>query len=193
MNKALIVVDVQNDFCEGGSLPVEGGGKVAENITKYLSHSADDYKVIVATKDWHPLDWEKKGFEHFSHEPDYTDSWPPHCRSGTQGAQFHPDLSLSDVNMIFFKGQDAAAYSGFEGKSVDGLELLDYLKRQEIEEVDVVGLALDYCVRATAKDSQRLGFKTFVITNLTASVTPETGDLALEELDRAGVRFLVDA
>ncbi|HLS76096.1 MAG TPA: nicotinamidase [Nocardia sp.] len=182
MNRALIIVDVQNDFCEGGSLAVAGGTAVAEQINAHLAGS--EYAAVVATRDHH-ID----PGAHFSDTPDYVDSWPPHCRVGTPGAQFHPALDTTGVQEIFSKGEYAAAYSGFEGAAADGSSLTDWLRARDIQAVDVVGIATDHCVRATALDARAAGFDTRVLLDLTAGVAPETVRRALAELRAAGVEL----
>jgi nicotinamidase/pyrazinamidase len=178
--KALIITDVQNDFCEGGSLAVVGGQTVACAITDYLADHHYDH--VIATKDFHV---EPGG--HFSDHPDYANSWPPHCVAGTFGADFHPALDTSSIEAVFTKGAYAAAYSGFEGSDETGASLADWLHRHRVDEVDVVGIATDYCVRATATDAARAGFKTRVLVNLTAGVERATSDAALDDLRRIGV------
>jgi nicotinamidase/pyrazinamidase len=188
MSRALIVVDVQNDFCEGGSLAVAGGADVAFRIGELLHHwhEADpderDYAYVVATRDHHI---EPGG--HFSADPDYRESWPPHCVVGTDGVSFHPNLDPQPFDSIFDKGEYAAAYSGFEGKNHDGTTLADWLRSNGVTGVDVCGIATDYCVKATALDARREGFETRVLTHLTAGVAPGTTDAALAELHTAGV------
>ena len=184
--KALIVVDVQNDFCEGGSLAVEGGAEVARRITDLLRHhdyDQVDYDYVVATQDWH-ID----PGAHFSPEPDYRDTWPPHCEVGTPGADFHPAFDATGVDAIFHKGHYSAAYSGFEGASVaDGQPLAEWLRARDVDAVDVVGIATDHCVRATAADAVAAGFATRVLLDLTAGVSPTTTAAALDALRAAGV------
>lgn len=181
MTRALVVVDVQNDFCEGGSLGVAGGSAVAAAV----GERARDYPVVVATQDWHvdPGD-------HFSDDPDFAASWPVHCLASGPGSDFHPSLDLSDVRAVFRKGEHAAAYSGFEGTTtVAGREvpLADWLREHEIEAVDVVGIATDHCVRATALDAAAEGFTTRVLLDLTAAVAPDSRERALTEMRAAGV------
>jgi len=178
--KALIVVDVQNDFCEGGSLAVAGGAAVAAAISRHVS--AGGYDHVVATRDHH-ID----PGPHFSDTPDYVDSWPPHCRAGTAGASFHPDLDVAPIEAVFSKGAHAAAYSGFEGADPAGRSLAEWLRERDVEAVDVVGIATDHCVRATALDAARAGLHTTVLLEFTAGVAPATVDSALAELARAGV------
>jgi nicotinamidase/pyrazinamidase len=178
--RALIVVDVQNDFCEGGSLAVEGGAAVAAAISGHLRTTAYDH--VVATRDHH-ID----PGAHFSAAPDYVDSWPPHCRAGTPGASFHPELDVAPIEAVFSKGEHAAAYSGFEGAEPGGTGLADWLRDRGVDTVDVVGIATDHCVRATALDAAAAGFATTVLLDLCAGVAPETTERALEQLRGAGV------
>jgi nicotinamidase/pyrazinamidase len=188
MKRALIVVDVQNDFCEGGSLAVTGGAEVAHRIGTLLHHwsnkdpQAPPYDVVVATRDHHidPGD-------HFSREPDFEHSWPRHCVVGTDGEAFHPNLDPQPFDAVFLKGEYAAAYSGFEGKDPSGTGLADWLRRHQVTDVDVCGIATDYCVRATALDAAREGFETTVVEDLCAGVAPETTTRALDELRAAGI------
>jgi len=190
-HKALIVVDVQNDFCEGGSMGVDGGAKVAFSIAEVLAAWQDaepgqrDYDVVVATRDHH-ID----PGSHFSDTPDFVDSWPPHCVVGTDGAAFHPNLDPQPFDSIFDKGEYAAAYSGFEGKNHDGTGLADWLRGHDIRSVDVVGIATDHCVRATALDSVEAGLSTTVLLGMTAGVSPATTDNALTQLRGAGVELI---
>lgn len=188
MKRALIVVDVQNDFCEGGSLPVTGGAQVAHDIGEILHHwtikdpKAPDYQHVVATKDHH-ID----PGAHWSREPDFVDSWPVHCKVGTDGEAFHPNLDPQPFDAIFLKGEHAAAFSGFEGRTTDGTMLADWLKQNEVTHVDVAGLTTDYCVKATALDAVKSGFETRVLLDLCAGVEPKTTVAALQEMAAAGV------
>ncbi len=186
MHRALIVVDVQNDFCEGGSLAVAGGADVAAAITDLIGRSTAGYQHVVATRDRHVSPG-----AHFSDAPDFVDSWPPHCVAGTEGAAFHPAFAPSvgsgAVEAVFDKGARAAAYSGFEGAGPDGRPLAEWLRERRVTEVDVVGVATDHCVRATALDAAREGFATTVLLDLTAGVAPGTTAAALDELRAAGV------
>ncbi|QGN56831.1 isochorismatase family protein [Nostocoides sp. HKS02] len=187
MSRALLIVDVQNDFCEGGSLAVPGGAEVARRISAYVQAHGETYAAIAATADWH----EDPG-GHFSDDPDYVDTWPPHCRAGSDGALFHPaaEPAFEQVQAIFRKGHHSAAYSGFEGFTIEAdrkVALADWLRDRAIEEVDVVGIATDHCVRATALDAADEGFETTVLLDLTAAVAPETTALALQQLAEAQV------
>jgi nicotinamidase/pyrazinamidase len=182
--RALLIVDVQNDFCEGGSLAVAGGTSVARAITSYLAEHADRYEHIAATRDHH-IDPRA----HFSDHPDYVDSWPPHCVVGTAGQDFHPDLDLGRAEAIFSKGEYAAAYSGFEGKDPDGTPLAAWLRGHGVTEVEIAGLTTDYCVRTSALDAAREGFRTRVLLGMTAGVAAATTGQTLEDLRAAGIEM----
>jgi nicotinamidase/pyrazinamidase len=187
----LIVVDVQNDFCEGGSMGVAGGVGVAHAITEHLRGHRDQYQAVVGTLDWHvdPGD-------HFSDSPDFVDSWPVHCVVGSVGARSHPALQTSAIDVWFRKGAYEAAYSGFEGREgfegsqAGGPTLADWLREREITAIDVVGIAADHCVRATALDGVREGFDTTVLLGLTAGVSVATTQDALRELAEAGAHMV---
>jgi len=187
LTRALIVVDVQHDFCEGGALPVTDGIKVARRIEDHVREHGQEYAALVATADWHH---DPGG--HWSEQPDFVDSWPVHCAVGTHGAEFRPEIAgtLARVDAVFRKGEHTAAYSGFEGSTeVDGsaLVLADWLRERGIREVDVVGLATDHCVRATALDAVQEGFTTRVLLAMTAGVAPETTEVAIAEMQQAGI------
>jgi nicotinamidase/pyrazinamidase len=177
--RAAIVVDVQNDFCEGGSLAVGGGAGVAAAISRWLAEHEFDY--VVATRDFHV---DPNG--HFSAHPDFVDSWPAHCVVGTEGSALHPDLVTDRIEAIFDKGRYEAAYSGFQGTH-DGVSLLDWLQSRAVGSLEIVGIATDHCVRATALDAAAFGFTTAVRLDLTAGVARATVDAALAELTDAGV------
>ena len=181
--RALIIVDVQNDFCEGGSLAVAGGTAVARAVSGLLA-GEHGYAHVVATKDFHV---DPGG--HFSDHPDYAASWPRHCVAGTPGADFHPDLATESVEAVFLKGAHAAAYSGFEGSDDSGTSLADWLRDRGVDSVDVVGIATDYCVHATAADAARAGFGTRVLLGLTAGVAPDSTARALTEMRDADVEL----
>lgn len=188
MRRALIVVDVQNDFCEGGSLAVAGGADVAAAITELIGQAPAGYRHVVATRDHHI-----EPGDHFSARPDYVRSWPPHCVAGTEGVGFHPNfapvVASGAIDAVFDKGAYSAAYSGFEGADENGVSLADWLRARKIDEVDVVGIATDHCVRATALDAVREGFSAVVLLDLTAGVSEESTERALEELRAAGVEL----
>ena len=184
--RALIIVDVQNDFCEGGSLAVAGGAEVAAGITVALASPNQRWDHVVATKDFH-ID----PGAHFSDHPDFVDSWPRHCVVGTPGTDLHPELATDRIQAVFTKGEHEAAYSGFQGHSGE-TTLTDWLGQREVTEVDVVGIATDHCVRATALDAVKAGFATTVLLDLTAGVARSTVDSALARLRAAGVELVGD-
>jgi len=179
MTRALVVVDVQNDFCEGGSLAVAGGAAVAAAISTHMAGGGYDH--VVATRDHH-ID----PGAHFSAAPDFVDSWPRHCVVGTEGVELHPALDRAPIEAVFDKGEYAAAYSGFEG-TADGVALADWLRQHHVDAVDVVGIATDHCVRATALDAVANGLTTRVLLPLTAGVSEATTGAALDQLRTAGV------
>lgn len=184
--RALVVVDVQNDFCEGGSLAVAGGAQVAAAIADYVALA--DYDVVVATQDWHV-----DPGEHWSETPDYRDSWPVHCRAESDGAAFHDGFApvVDRLDAIFRKGRYAAAYSGFEGALAGGDEsLASWLRDGGVGSVDVVGIATDHCVRATALDAVSEGFATRVLLGMTAGVAADSTDAALTTMRDAGVELV---
>lgn len=187
MGTALIIVDVQNDFCEGGSLAVSGGAKVASAISQYLSDKHASYDLVVATRDWHI---NPEG--HFADNPNYSTTWPQHCVAETHGAEFHPNLNdvvsfTDNIDVVVSKGQYTAAYSGFEGTTDSGETLAAILRNKEIINVDVAGIATDYCDRATALDAAKEGFNVNLLVPLCAGVAPESTVAALDELKNNGV------
>src|SRR3954468_65988 len=183
MTRALIVVDVQNDFCEGGSLAVAGGRAVATAISEHVRTAGDRYAHVVATRDHHI---DPGG--HFAEQPDHLETWPAHCVVGTGGVELHEALDREPIEAVFDKGEHAAAYSGFEGRS-EGTPLADWLRERGVDAVDLVGIATDHCVRATALDAVGHGFSTRVLLPLTAGVDPSTTDAALAQLRSAGVEL----
>ena len=205
MSRALIIVDVQNDFCEGGSLAVAGGAAVAGAISEYLDSHNSEFDYVVATQDWHV-----DPGSHFSETPDFKDSWPPHCAAGSRGADLHPDLDTEYIDAYFRKGQFAAAYSGFEGllapedavptgerqasglaaagalePDEDAIGLDDWLQSHDVEDVVVVGIATDYCVKATALDAVQAGYGVTVLRSLTAGIAEDLED-AVAEMELGG-------
>jgi len=183
--RALVIVDVQNDFCEGGSLAVVGGAATAAAISRYLAAEGGSYAHVIASRDYHV-----DPGSHFSATPDFSRSWPPHCVAGTAGAQFHPDFDTMRVDAVFSKGAHTAAYSGFEGADEAGTPLGTWLRERGVDHLDVVGIATDYCVRATALDAVRQGFTTRVLLDLTAGVDPATVAEAVGEMAAAGVELV---
>ncbi|MDR6506569.1 isochorismatase family protein [Arthrobacter oryzae] len=213
MSRALIIVDVQNDFCEGGSLAVKGGAEVAGAISEYVDAHHGQFDHIVATQDWHI-----EPGPHFSEAPDFIDTWPPHCVAGTRGAELHPDLDTEYIQAYFQKGQFTAAYSGFEGilapedavptgdrkpgalplpddaaaltassfADEDAIGLDDWLQSHDVEDVVIVGIATDYCVMATSLDAVQAGYSVTVVKNLTAGIADDLDD-AYAEMELGGV------
>lgn len=202
MSKALIIVDVQNDFCEGGSLATERGVDVAALISEYVENHHGDYEAIVATQDWHV-----DPGTHFSENPDFKGSWPVHCKAESHGAELHEDLDTDYIEAYFRKGEFEAAYSGFEGllapedsvmtgereagaqaqDDTPKVSLDDWLAERDITDVDVVGIATDFCVKATALDAVDAGYETRVLLDLTAPVDEDALDEVSDELEDAGV------
>jgi len=187
MARALFIVDVQNDFTESGALGVEGGDAVPERISHYLDAHADDYAVVVASRDWHHGDDDNGG--HFSDTPDFVDTWPVHCVGGTFGAEYDEAFRTARVTHHLKKGQGKPAYSLFEGESDDGETASDILEAHGIRDVDVVGIATDYCVRASALDALAAGRRVRVLTDLVAGVHPDSSAAALAEIAEAGARL----
>ncbi|GAA4676964.1 isochorismatase family protein [Frondihabitans cladoniiphilus] len=190
MTRALFIVDVQNDFTEGGALGVEGGAVVAAGITRLLAASAagDDfsYDVVIASRDWHDGDNDNGGHFATSSPPDFVDSWPVHCVAGTPGANYHPGLDTSAVDVHVKKGMGEPSYSLFQGVSDGGETVLQVLDRLGVTDVDVVGLATDYCVRASALDALAAGRRVRVLSDLVAGVALESSVAALREVEAAG-------
>jgi nicotinamidase/pyrazinamidase len=189
VTRALIVVDVQNDFCEGGSLGVAGGAAVAAAISAALQTGDREHHWdhVVASRDHH-ID----PGAHFSDAPDFVDTWPPHCRHGSPGASFHPDLDVARIEAVFDKGHHSAAYSAFEGTEPGGTGLAEWLRARDVDTVDVVGIATDHCVRVTALDAAAAGFATTVLLEMCAGVAEETTNHALTQLRTAGVALVAE-
>jgi nicotinamidase/pyrazinamidase len=188
MTRALFIVDVQNDFTEGGALGVDGGDAVATGVTAFLAAHASDYDLIVASRDWHDADGDNGG--HFAAgEPDYVDTWPVHCVAGTPGAEYDPGLDTAAVTHHVKKGQGKPAYSLFEGVTDAGETVADLLTAHGVVDVDVVGIATDHCVRASALDAVAHGRHVRIFTDLVAGVAPDSSDAALAELAHAGAEL----
>lgn len=183
--RALIVVDVQPTFCEGGELAVDGGDAVADRVAAYVAAHRDRYSTVVTTQDWHI-----EPGPHFSDEPDFVDSWPPHGIAGTPNAELHPALARLAADHAVKKGQYSHGYSGFDGSDESGRTLETLLREEGVSDVDVVGLVESHCVKHTALDAHRLGLGVRVLTDLTIPVSPEQGAAAREELAGAGVALL---
>ncbi|MFE3149501.1 MULTISPECIES: isochorismatase family protein [unclassified Streptomyces] len=188
MRRALIIVDVQKDFCEGGSVPVKGGAGRAAAIAELVRRADGEYAFVVATRDHH-ID----PGAHFSENPDFQNSFPVHCVMGSEGGEFHPDFAPAvdsgHVDEVFFKGAHSASKSGFEGSAQDGTTLSAWLEARDIADLDIVGIATDHCVKATALDGVRAGFTVRVLLDYTAGVAADTTRTAVAELRRAGVEL----
>lgn len=184
MSRALFIIDVQNDFTEGGALGVDGGAAVAAGITEHLAKHPGRYSHVFASRDWH--DGNNNNGGHFSETPDFVDTWPSHCVAGTPGAEFHADLDTDRVDIFVKKGQGKPAYSIFEGVTDDGSTVAAKLSALGITHVDVAGLATDYCVRASALDALSGGMTVHVLTDLIAGVAAESSSAAIRELAAAG-------
>lgn len=193
MSRALLIVDVQNDFTEGGALAVAGGDAVATAVTTLLAAHAADYQVIIASRDWHDADGDNGG--HFAETPDFVDSWPVHCVADTDGAAYDPLLVTTSVTHHVRKGQGRPAYSMFEGETEAGETVGAILTAAGVLSADVVGIATDHCVRASALDAIAHGVRVRILTDLVAGVAQEPSEAALAELVHAGAELVesVDA
>ena len=190
MTRALFIIDVQNDFTEGGALGVAGGAAVAQGVSRFLAAHRGDYELVLASRDWHDGHTDNGG--HFATDaaPDFVDSWPVHCVAGTPGADYHPDLDTSGVDFHIHKGQGVPAYSIYEGATLEGEPVRRLIEEHGVDQIDVVGIATDYCVRASALDAHEHGKRVRILTDLVAGVAPESSEAALRELEAAGVELV---
>ncbi len=186
MARALFIIDVQNDFTEGGALGVDGGAAVASAITEHVREHPDDYDVVIASRDWHDPDNDNGGHFALEGEPDFVVTWPQHCMAGTDGAEYHPSIDTGLIDIHVRKGQGVPAYSIFEGTTDDGRGIVTALDELGVTDVDVVGIATDYCVRASALDALAAGRRVRVLSDLVAGVAPESSEAALREVAAAG-------
>ena len=182
MARALLIIDVQNDFCEGGSLACAGGAAVAQRISSHLASNIYDY--VIASRDWHDPDNDNGG--HFAPQPDWVNSWPIHCVAGSRGAEYHSNLDTSKINIHVQKGQGKPAYSLFEGSTPDGKPIVDLIKELGISEVEVCGIATDYCVLASSVDARKNGLEVTLLTDLVAGVSESSSLAAIESMAAAG-------
>lgn len=187
---ALFIIDVQNDFTEGGALGVNGGAAVAAEITTFLWANAEQYAAVVASRDWHDPNSDNGGHFATDAEPNFVDTWPPHCVAGTFGAEYDPALNTEQITLHVRKGQGVPAYSIFEGITDDGESVPAMLDRLEIDKIDIVGIATDYCVLASALDAVATGRSVSVLTQLTAGVAPESSAAALVTMQDAGITLV---
>jgi nicotinamidase/pyrazinamidase len=188
MSTALFIIDVQNDFTEGGALGVDGGAAVAAGVSRLLAQHPGRYDHVFASRDWHDADNDNGG--HISAHPDFVDTWPPHCIAGTPGAEYHPGLDTSAIDVHVKKGQGVPAYSIFEGTTDGGATVAEMLDRLGVTDVDVAGIATDYCVRASALDAAAGGRTVRVLADLVAGVAADSSAAALVELEAAGVQII---
>ena len=190
MSRALFIIDVQNDFTEGGALGVDGGAAVAAGITNLLAQHPDRYDHVFASRDWHDADSDNGGHFALGAEPDFVATWPVHCVADTPGAEYHPALNTDAVTVHVRKGQGSPAYSIFEGRTDDGSTVADKLDELGVIDIDVVGIATDHCVRASALDALEHGRGVRVLTDLVAGVGKESSTAALAELGHAGAEIV---
>jgi nicotinamidase/pyrazinamidase len=192
MSRALFIIDVQRDFCEGGALEVSGGAAVASKISAFLETA--EYDWVLASRDWHDAEGTNSGhFAETGSPPNYTTTWPVHCVADTEGANYHPNLSTERIDVDIYKGQGENGYSIFEGTTKDGQSLSDFLAVNLITEVDVVGIATDHCVLASAVDAKKHGLKVRVISSLTAGVSAESTEKAIDQMIDEGIEVLASA
>lgn len=182
---ALLIVDVQNDFCEGGALAVPGSARVVAALNRYLDEAGAAGMPVYASRDWHPPET--------THFRPFGGPWPVHCVAGSTGAAFHPDLRLPADTVVISKGQrpDSAGYSAFEGLTGDGASLTDDLRRRGVSHLLIGGLATDYCVKHSVLDALRAGLRVTVLTDAIAGVEAHPGDVrrALDEMQAAGAEI----
>lgn len=192
--RALLLIDMQVDFCEGGSLAVKGGDNLAMRLARYvqniegrhqLTSGNSGYTTLIASRDAHidPL-------EHFSDKPDFQNSWPIHCKQGSPGFEFHPALRDLPFDACFDKGAYSAGYSAFEGSTKDSLSLADWLRLKGISQLDLAGIALEHCVKATALDALKLGFETNLLCDYCLAINPSKADMVYEYLSLAGAGLI---
>jgi nicotinamidase/pyrazinamidase len=187
MTRALLIVDVQNDFTEGGALGVDGGAAVAAGISSYLAAHPGRYDQVIASQDWHDGGNDNGGHFATSEAPDFVTSWPVHCVAGTPGAEYHPALDASAITVHVRKGQGKPDYSAFQGVTDDGTLLPAALDELGVDRLDVVGIATDYCVLASALDAKSSGRTVRVLSDLVAGVAPASSAAALEQLAADGI------
>lgn len=191
MAKALLIVDVQNDFCEGGSLACTGGAAVASAISEHLASHGDDYSLVLASRDWHDAGNDNGGhFASAGTRPDFVNNWPVHCVSGSHGAEYHENLDTSDIDVHLYKGMGKPSYSAFEGVTESGQGILEILSEYNITELDVVGIATDYCVQASAIDAAKSGLVVSVLQDLCVGVASASSQAALETMASNGCKIL---
>lgn len=182
---ALLVIDVQNDFTEGGSLAVKGGNVTATAIADYVRGRRGHYSLVIASRDWHSSTGDNGG--HFAAKPDRVSTWPPHCVQGTTGAAYNPAIETSLIDVQIYKGDGVPAYSAFEGQTPGGATLDAVLAKAGVSHIDIVGIATDHCVRATGLDGLQAGYAVTVLSNLCVGVSPDSSIAAIREMADAGI------
>jgi nicotinamidase/pyrazinamidase len=190
MGRVLFIIDVQNDFTEGGALGVTGGGAVARGITEYLQRHPGRYDEVIASRDWHDADNDNGGHFATTDAPDFVTTWPVHCVAGTPGSDYHFALKTELITQHIRKGQGVPAYSIFEGLTPEGVEFSTILEELGVRNIDVAGIATDYCVRASALDAIAAGYRVRVLTDLIAGVSNDSSTAAMKELADAGAELL---
>jgi nicotinamidase/pyrazinamidase len=185
IQRALLVIDVQNDFTEGGSLAVKGGNVTATAIADYVRGRKGHYALVIASRDWHSPTGDNGG--HFAEKPDWVSTWPPHCVQGTTGAAYNPAIETSLIDVQIYKGDGVPAYSAFEGQTPGGATLDAVLAKARVSHIDIVGIATDHCVRATALDGLQAGYAVTVLSDLCVGVSPDSSIAAIREMADAGI------
>ncbi|MFB2581042.1 isochorismatase family protein [Herbiconiux sp. P15] len=193
MAKALFIIDVQNDFIEGGALGVTGGTAVAEGISRLLAEHPDTYEFVIASRDWHDPESDNGGHFALDEDPDFVSTWPVHCVAGTHGAEYHDELTTRAIDHHVRKGQGEPAYSIYEGTTEEGGTVRELLDANGIIDIDIAGLATDHCVRASALDAIEHGRRVRIITDLVAGVSPDASREAIAELARAGADLVTSS
>jgi nicotinamidase/pyrazinamidase len=182
---ALVVVDVQRDFCPGGALAAEGGERILPALNRHIADAGAAGLTVYATRDWHPLET--------NHFVTSGGRWPPHCVQGTPGAEFHPDLRLPAETIVVSKGTDPdhPGYSAFDGRTPEGMTFAEDLRARQIDRLIVTGIATDYCVKQTVLDARREGFRVSVLLDAVTGIDAQPGDVgrALDEMSAAGAQL----
>jgi nicotinamidase/pyrazinamidase len=189
MRNALLVVDLQNDFLEGGSIPVPGGTQVAAQVSRHIRHFRSEYAFVVATRDVH-----EDPADHFSDKPDYITTWPKHGLIGSRGATLcTPIFNLvreKIIQVVVDKGRHAGAASAFEAQDVRGHMLVDVLREQRVDHIDICGLITEYCIRESALDARKHEFQVRVLVNLCGAASPDNAQRAFEDMKTAGCQLM---
>lgn len=191
MGKALLLVDLQVDFVDGGVLGVSGGKEMCRLLSEWISHEANQYDMIMATRDWHDPDGDNGGHFALNAEADYVTTWPVHCVAESAGAQYATEFNDELVTHHIYKGQSEPGYSCFDGCDATGVSAHDVLKAHDIEHVDVCGIAADYCVKNTVLDACALEFGVRVLSQYVLGIDPESTRQAYADMAQAGAQILL--